>query len=140
MIPPSQPATNRLPKRGEMATTRPARISTPPTMYMASWALPGMMSLNSLARYMGQLSFITSTNLSSPIRIGRATNPIRRTVKAWLTGSLRNRFHVGNGIGRKRPAIALIGLLLSAGQGTAVWTWAPALGALVASDGYLLSD
>ena len=50
MMPASQPATSRPPKRGVTATTRPAAISTTPTMCIASEALPGMMSLNSLAR------------------------------------------------------------------------------------------
>jgi len=35
-------------------------------MYMASCALPGTMSLNSVARYFGQSEIITSANLSSP--------------------------------------------------------------------------
>ena len=35
---------------GIVATTRPATISTTPTMCIASLALPGMMSLNCVAR------------------------------------------------------------------------------------------
>jgi hypothetical protein len=50
MMPASQPATRRPPKRGETATTSPAAISTTPTMCMASAVLPGVMSLNSVAR------------------------------------------------------------------------------------------
>ena len=38
------------PSRGRSATSTPARISTPPTKYMKSWALPGMMSLIQPAR------------------------------------------------------------------------------------------
>ena len=50
MMPPSQPATSRLPKRGANATTRPATTSITPTMYIASSAEPGMMSSNWGAR------------------------------------------------------------------------------------------
>jgi len=50
MMPPSQPATSRLPYRGATATTRPATISMTPTMCIASSALPGRMLLNSLER------------------------------------------------------------------------------------------
>jgi len=50
MMPASQAPTSSPPKRGVTATTRPATISTTPTMWIASDALPGMMSLNSLAR------------------------------------------------------------------------------------------
>ena len=48
--PANQAATAGRRSVGRPRTTRPARISTAPTAYMASWALPGMMSLNSLAR------------------------------------------------------------------------------------------
>ena len=50
MMPASHAATRMPPKRGQTATTRPAAISTIPTMCMACAALPGMMSLNCVAR------------------------------------------------------------------------------------------
>src|SRR5215210_917455 len=112
MIPPSQPATRSPPNRGEIATTRPARISTPPTMYIASCALPGIRSLNSGARYFGQSLIMTSANLSSPNRIGATVNAMRSSMKAWATGSLRSTFEAGTGIGRRVAARALLMVLL----------------------------
>jgi hypothetical protein len=108
MIPASQPATSSPPKRGTTATTSPARISTPPTTYMASWPLPGMMSLNSVARYFGQLSIMTSANLSRPKRIGATVKATRRTMNACAAGSVRRVSALGTGIGRRAAAIVLI--------------------------------
>ncbi len=108
MMPASHPATRRPPKRGENATTRPATISTAPTMYMASWALPGMMSLNSGARYLGQSLIMTSANLSRPNRIGATVNATRSSMNACAAGSLRKMFGFGIGIGRRAVATALL--------------------------------
>jgi hypothetical protein len=44
---------------------------------MASAALPGMMSLNCVARYFVQSSVRTLANLSRPNRIGATVNAIR---------------------------------------------------------------
>jgi hypothetical protein len=108
MMPPSQPATSSPPKRGLTRTTRPATISTAPTMYIASCALPGMMSLNSGARYLGQSLIITSANLSRPNRIGATVNVMRSSMKAWAAGSLRSTLGFGTGIGRRTAATALL--------------------------------
>src|SRR4051812_46422314 len=89
MMPPSHAATSSPPKRGVIRTTRPATISTTPTMCMASAALPGRMSLNGVARYRVQSSVRTSANLSIPNRIGATTKTIRISRKAWATGSRR---------------------------------------------------
>jgi len=89
MIPPSQAATSKPPKRGVTATTTPAAISTTPTMCMASLALPGSRSLNSGARYFVQSSVRTSANLSSPNRIGATVKMTRRSRNAWALGSRR---------------------------------------------------
>ena len=59
MMPPSHAATRKPPNRGETATTSPAAISTMPTMCMASPALPGIRSLNSGPRYLGQSLIMT---------------------------------------------------------------------------------
>ena len=82
MMPPSHPATSKPPKRGITATTRPAAISTPPTMCIASDALPGIRSLNSGARYFVQSSIMNPANLSIPNRIGATVNAIRSNMKA----------------------------------------------------------
>src|SRR5215207_1252961 len=108
MMPPSQLATSKPPNLGAIKTTNPATISTTPTVYMASCALPGRMSLNSVARYAGQFSFSTSANLSRPMRTGRTKKPIRSTLNAWATGSSRTRVIDGNGMGRSVAAIAFI--------------------------------
>jgi len=50
MIPASHAATTNAPMRGATATSRPAAISMPPTTYIQSWPLPGMMSLTQPAR------------------------------------------------------------------------------------------
>src|SRR5688572_513807 len=108
MMPPSQPATSNPPKRGMTATTRPATTSTAPTMYIASCALPGMTSLNSGARYLGQSEIITSANLSSPNRIGATVKATRSSMKAWAPGSLRSAWESGTGTGRSTAAMALL--------------------------------
>ena len=77
-------------------------------MYIASWALPGIRSLNSGARYFGQSSIITSANLSRPNRIGATVNAIRSSMKACAAGSLRRTFGLGIGMGRRVAAMALL--------------------------------
>ncbi len=76
MMPPSQSTTTGAPSRGRSATSKPARISTPPTTYMKSWALPGIRLSTQPARYFGQ-SVRTLKNLSSPNRIGATVNAAR---------------------------------------------------------------
>src|SRR4051794_36089983 len=97
MIPASQPATSRLPKRGANATHNPATISTTPTICIASAALPGIRSLNSGARYFVQSSVRTPANLSRPKRIGATVKAIRSSMKACTAGSLRTASRVGSG-------------------------------------------
>ena len=81
MMPSSQSATTYAPIRGRSATSRPATISTTPTISIAWWASPGVRSLNWPARYFGQ-SVITFANLSRPNRIGATVNAARRIQKA----------------------------------------------------------
>src|SRR5215207_10328983 len=111
MMPPSHAATSSPPKRGLTATTRPAAISTMPTMCMASAALPGMMSLNAGARYRVQSSVRTPANLSMPNRIGATVNAIRSSMNACATGSLRRASEAGIGVGRRAAATLMAGLL-----------------------------
>src|SRR3954470_10574101 len=108
MMPASQPATNRPPKRGTTATTSPAAISTTPTTCIASDALPGRMSLNWVDRYRVQSSVSTPANLSSPNRIGATVKAIRSSRSAWAAGSSRSVRADGSGTGRRAPATALL--------------------------------
>src|SRR5215204_3458617 len=109
MMPASQPATSRPPKRGLTATTSPAAISTTPTMCIASCALPGIRSLNSGARYLGQSEISTSANLSRPKRIGATANTTRRSMNACAVGSRRSVSGLGTGIGLRAVAMLVMG-------------------------------
>jgi hypothetical protein len=77
-------------------------------MYIASWALPGMTSLNSPARYFGQSLIMTSANLSRPNRIGATANAIRSSRNACAAGSRRSTSGFGMGMGRTAAATALL--------------------------------
>src|SRR3954471_1129532 len=121
MIPPSHAATRYPPKRGAARTTRPATISTMPTMCIASAALPGMMLLKSLDRYFVQSSVRTFANLSRPNRIGATVNAIRISRNACAAGSLRSARASGIGTGRRVAATVLMTRLSSVrGRGTTV--------------------
>src|SRR5688500_4435104 len=86
MIPASQAATSRPPKRGATATTTPATTSTTPTAYMACCAVPGTIPSTQGAKYRGQ-STSRLANLSSPNRTGASVNAARRSRNAWWAGS-----------------------------------------------------
>src|SRR3954453_2192746 len=98
-------------------------------MCMASAAVPGMMSLNSVARYLVQSFVRTFANLSIPNRIGAAVNAIRSSMNACAAGSRRSTSGLGIGMGLKTAGSVLIGspsktwvLLLSVRLGP-VLTW-----------------
>ena len=81
-MPPSHAATTKPPIHGAARTSRPAAISTTPTKYMKSCALPGTMSSIQGARYCVQ-STVQLKNLSSPNRIGATTKPMRSNMNTW---------------------------------------------------------
>jgi hypothetical protein len=64
-------------------------------MCIASAALPGMMSLYSLARYRVQSSVSTSANLSRPNRTGATAKTIHRRANAWVAASPRSASRLG---------------------------------------------
>src|SRR3954463_11865907 len=76
---------------------------------MASAAVPGMMSLNSVARYLVQSLVRTFANLSMPNRIGAAVNAIRSNMNACAAGSRRSTSGLGIGMGLKTAGSVLLG-------------------------------
>ena len=106
---PAEPSSHEEPAEARHDRDHEARRdSTTPTMCMASFALPGRMSLNSGARYFDQSLIITSANLSIPKRIGATTKVIRSSVNACAAGSVRSTCGFGIGIGRNTAAMALL--------------------------------
>jgi hypothetical protein len=85
MIPSSQTATSRDPKRGRTATAIPATISTTPTTYINVCAGTGTTDVATGARYIVQ-SARKLVNLSSPKMMGAAVNTERSRRNACRSG------------------------------------------------------